>query len=32
MEGKNIGPYVPGEVAAYIRRNRLYQGAEVSIN
>ena len=32
MEGKNIGPYVPGEVADYIRRNRLYQGAEVSIN
>ena len=32
VEGKNIGPYVPEEVAAYIRRNRLYQGAEVSIN
>ena len=31
-EGKNIGPSGPGEVAAYIRRNRLYQGAEVSIN
>ena len=32
MEGKNISSYVPGEVADYIRRNRLYQGAEVSIN
>ena len=32
MEGKNISSYVPGEVGDYIRRNRLYQGAVVSIN